>query len=162
MWSILPTQNNLFSMVKNAHKVIDVKNKNDVVLLIHRLLVKHFFYTPSNFKVIQFLKFVSVIFGKMSFKVSSKLLEYCDVHSVGNLLLVWTKFCIGQLHSGGNIYAHFKVTSYTLLWNQITHFQELYFKMAELVVNCAVQRNTQTAVLQISCYLKHNYFYVIV
>ena len=29
--------------------------------------------------------------------------------------------------------------SYILVWTQIIHFPELFFKMAELVMNCAVQ-----------------------
>ena len=37
-----------FSMVKNAHKVVEV-NKNDVFLM-HQLLLKHLFHTAFNFK----------------------------------------------------------------------------------------------------------------
>ena len=42
-------------MVKNAHKVVEVKNKKYGLLLMHDLLLKHIFHAPFNFKVMQFL-----------------------------------------------------------------------------------------------------------
>ena len=61
------------NMVKNAHKVLEVKNKN-YVFLMHQLLLKHPFRTHLMLKVIQFLQFLSLIFGKISLKALSKLL----------------------------------------------------------------------------------------
>ena len=46
-----------FSMLKNAHRVVEVKNKkNYVTLLMHEFLLKYLFHTPFNFKVILFLQ----------------------------------------------------------------------------------------------------------
>ena len=49
-----PHSKQSFTMVKNAHKVVEV-NKNHV-LLMHELLLIYLFHTPFNFKVIPFLK----------------------------------------------------------------------------------------------------------
>ena len=57
--------------------------KNYVLLLMHELLIKHLFVTPFNFKVIQFLKMLSLILGKISLKPPSKLPEFCDTNPVG-------------------------------------------------------------------------------
>ena len=53
-------------MAKNAHKVVEMKNKNYVTLLMNDFLLKYLFRTSFNFKVIPFLENWSLTFSKIS------------------------------------------------------------------------------------------------
>ena len=79
------------SMVKNAHKIVEVKNKNYGLPLMHELLLTFLFRTPFNFKVIRFLNILSSIFGKVSLKTP---------------WILWHIFCGNPVTCNSNILVH--------------------------------------------------------